>query len=161
MPVAADAWRQTVEGMRERAIRDMFGEGISSDGCRTTMRVRDEKTAAEIEVSAAAESLPALGNGRGRVTLDYRSTVPKTGLEAFPRADRATAKGGASRERPVLVGKETQTVPVIDASVFAAGERGEGPCVLETLYWSALVPSGWRFEETDAGLRLERGKEKR
>ena len=161
MPVAADGWRQTVNGMRERAVRDMFGEGISGDGCQATLRVRDEKTAAEIEVTADAEALPALGNGRGRVTLDYRSTVPQTGLAAFPRGERAAGKAGGARERAVLVGKESRTVAVIDAASFAVGDRGEGPCVLETLYWSALVPSGWRFEETDAGLRLERGRETR
>jgi N-methylhydantoinase A len=155
-PIAGEAWRSAVGGMRERAARDMFGEGVSGDDCRTTIRVREEKTGAVIEVSDDGVSPTNLGDGGGRVTLDYRSTLPGTGLVDFPRAESPAGKGSSRRERPVLLGREARSIQVIEASSFATGDRGDGPCVLETLYWSALVPPGWRYEQTGSGLRLER-----
>jgi hypothetical protein len=43
---------------------------------------------------------------------------------------------------------------VLDAG--ALGGRVSGPCLLETPFWSAIVPAGWNVEETGYGLRLNR-----
>ena len=31
-----------------------------------------------------------------------------------------------------------------------------GPCVVETPYWSAIVPAGWTAESVGFGLRISR-----
>ncbi len=153
-PVAADAWRMVVEELRERAQRDMFGEGVEGVECRVTMRARDEDGGAEHAVSDSRDPPESLRAGKGRFALDYRLGVTGSGRKEFPRWAAEGARAEHAGERIVLVGRETRSVRVLDAG--ALGGTVSGPCLLETPFWSAVVPTGWNVAETGYGLRLNR-----
>jgi len=153
-PVAADAWRMAVEELRERAERDMFGEGVEGVACRVTMRARDEDGGAEHAASDSREPPESLRAVRGRFALDYRLGVTGSGRNEFPRGAGEGGRAEHAGERIVLVGRETRSVRVLDAG--ALGGTVSGPCLLETPFWSAVVPAGWNVAETGYGLRLNR-----
>ena len=149
------SWASTLETLRGRAERDMFGEGVAAGGCTESVRVRDEKGGAEHPANGA--SAPAsLSGANGRVAVDFRLGVPGSGRSEFPTA---SANGGGEKgdrvggERQALLGRESKNVPVRDG---AALNKTAGPCVVETPYWSAIVPAGWTAESVGFGLRISR-----
>jgi N-methylhydantoinase A/oxoprolinase/acetone carboxylase beta subunit len=153
-PVAADAWRMVVEELRERAQRDMFGEGVEGVACRVTMRAREEDGGAEHAVSDSREPPESLRAVKGRFALDFRLGVTGSGRNEFPRWAGNGARAEKAVERSALVGREAKSVRVLDAG--ALGGTVSGPCLLETPFWSAVVPAGWNVAETEYGLRLNR-----
>jgi N-methylhydantoinase A len=153
-PVSADTWRTVVEQLRERAERDMFGEGIEDGACHVTMRVRDEDGSADHAAPDSREPPESLRAVKGHFALDYRIGVPGSGRSEFPRWAGNGARAEHAGERSALVGRETKSLRVLDAG--ALGGRVSGPCLLETPFWSAIVPAGWNVEETGYGLRLNR-----
>jgi N-methylhydantoinase A len=153
-PVAADAWGRVVEELRERAQRDMFGEGVEGVACRATMRARDEGGGAEHAASDFREPPESLRAVKGRFALDYRLGLPGSGREEFPRGAGNEARPEHAVERRALVGQEVESVRVVHAG--ALGGSVNGPCLLETPFWSAVVPAGWNVAEMGYGLRLNR-----
>jgi N-methylhydantoinase A len=154
-PVAADTWRTVVEELRERAERDMFGEGVEGGACRAAMRARDEDGGAEHAASDSREPPELLRAVKGRFALDYRIGVQGSGRSEFPRWAGDGARSEHAGARSVLVGRETESLRVLDAAALGA-EPVSGPCLLETPFWSANVPAGWNVDETEYGLRLNR-----
>jgi len=152
--VAADTWRTVVKELRERAERDMFGEGVESVACRLTMRARDEDGSAEHAASDSREPPESLRAVKGNFALDYRLGVQGSGRSKFPRRAGNGARAEHPGERSALVGRETKSLRVLEPG--ALGGTASGPCLLETPFWSAIVPAGWNVDETGYGLRLNR-----
>jgi N-methylhydantoinase A len=153
-PVTPDAWRGVVAELGQRADRDMFGEGVEREGCRVAMRARDEAGGVHHALSDSREPPEWLRALKGRFALDYRLGVEGSGRAEFPRWAGNGARAETVSERRALVGGETRRVKVLDAG--ALGGTVGGPCVLETPFWSAVVPAGWTVSETEYGLRLNR-----
>jgi N-methylhydantoinase A/oxoprolinase/acetone carboxylase beta subunit len=151
-PLAADSWRETIAELHDRAERDMFGEGVPGSACRANIRVREEKGAKEHEVGDPRQVPRELEVGNGRVAVDYRFAVDGSGRTEFPRVAR-NGSSTPSGERVALLGGKPQRLRVLDgdAPVDAAG-----PCLIETAFWSAVVPAGWTIADTGFGLRLTR-----
>lgn len=154
-PTASERWRSTVGDLRARAERDMFGEGVPGAACRGSVRVREENGAREYPVADPSQPPEGLREGGGRFALDYRFALGGSGASDFPRVAR---NGGAaeSAERAVMLGRELAMLRVLDADAFVAGTKASGPCLLETPFWSAVVPAGWSIADTEFGLRLTR-----
>jgi len=151
-PLAAGAWRETIAELHARAERDMFGEGVPGSACRAKVRVREEQGAREHEVGDLRQLPSGLEAGNGRVAVDYRFALDGSGRSEFPRVARNGA-GGVGGERPASLGGKRQQLRVLDGD--APGEAA-GPCLIETAFWSALVPAGWTIADTEFGLRLTR-----
>jgi N-methylhydantoinase A/oxoprolinase/acetone carboxylase beta subunit len=153
-PVSSDGWKIGVERLRDRAERDMFGEGVAVSACRGSIRVRSEEGGREYEVGDLLRAPDGLAVKDGRIAVDYQLALTGSGGTGFPRGERRQA--AAVTERPVLIDGKAEAVRVVDAGAFETGAAGAGPCVLESPFWSAPVPSGWSYAETDLGLRLTR-----
>jgi hypothetical protein len=55
--------------------------------------------------------------------------------------------------RSALIDGAMKSVSVVDG---ASAGKISGPCLIETPFWSAVVPSGWSVADTEFGLRLTR-----
>lgn len=155
-PVGGDAWQASVGGLAGRAERDMFGEGVPSQGCKRTVRVRRENGEGAEEVADLRAAPQAMRQGNGRFAIDYRSALDGSALAEFPRVKRNGGAPAPSGSRDVLFGREMRNVRVIDGAALAAGAKCAGPCLLETAFWSAVLPAGWSAVDTEFGLRLTR-----
>jgi len=155
-PVDPGIWTDTAGTLRERAERDMFGEKVPPSSCIGTIRARDESDGTDYECGDAAVMPPLLSSGRGHAVLDYQATLPASGLTQFPAVADAGAGNGGDSERLVLFGKKPVRAQIVDAGGLAVDARGHGPCVLESPYWSAVLPAGWKWQETEFGMRLWR-----
>jgi N-methylhydantoinase A/oxoprolinase/acetone carboxylase beta subunit len=153
-PVAGDAWRTVIDELGGRAERDMFGEGVDRGDCRVELRARDENGREEHALCDSREPPESLRAIKGRFALDYRLGVLGSGHAEFPRWAGGGARGETGAERRALFGGDTRKVKVLHAS--ALGGTVEGPCLLETPFWSAVVPAGWKVTEMEYGLRLNR-----
>jgi len=153
-PVALQAWNRTVGDLRDRTERDMFGEGVASGSCRSEVQVRDENGAAPHAVGAAQEAPQALSRANGRFAIDYRLAVEGSSRREFPNVAANGAVASRSKERQALLGRETKSVRVLDGSSLEGTVNG--PCILETSFWSAVVPPGWRAAQSGFGIRLTR-----
>ena len=151
-PLAADSWQETISELAGRAERDMFGEGVPGSACRATVRVREENGTKEHAVADPRQVPSGLLAGNGRVTVDYRLAFDGSGRSEFPRVAR-NGSSGASGERVALLGGRPQSLRVLDGGAPGAAS---GPCLLETPFWSAVVPAGWAIADTEFGLRLTR-----
>jgi N-methylhydantoinase A/oxoprolinase/acetone carboxylase beta subunit len=153
-PVAADAWTGAIRDLRDRAERDMFGEGVPSAKCRAEIRIRGENGAREFAVAEVASVPKEIAGAEGRVAIDYRFAFPGSGRGEFPRATaNGAGKAASRRQRMALVGEALQSVSVVDGST---ADELRGPCLVETPFWSAFMPAGWSLSRTEFGLRLTR-----
>ena len=136
----------------------MFGEGVSGASCIASRRLRGEVNGREYAVGDSPDLPEALSEAKenGRLVLDYRFTARDSGLANFPVAQRSEGTEAAERERAVLFGGTPTPVRVVDASGFKPGMSGVGPCVIESSYWSAVLPAGWHWRETDLGVQISR-----
>ena len=148
------SWGETVGALRGRAERDMFGEGVPVANCAPSVRVRDEKNRQEHATSDPKSPPKSLGTANGRVAVDFRLALPGSGRSEFPALSTNGGSTAPSGERAALVGRESKSLPVRDGSALAS--KTSGPCILETPYWSAIVPAGWSAESVGFGLRLSR-----
>lgn len=153
-PVDAEAWSAAITGLKERAERDMFGEGVPDAKCRIDVRVREEEGGREHAVTDLAALPKGISASSGRVTIDYRAAFDGSGRTEFPKSTaNGAGSGTAAGSRRALVGGTIQSIPVADGA--KAGQIS-GPCLIETAFWSAVVPSGWSVADTEFGLRLTR-----
>jgi N-methylhydantoinase A len=148
------SWGSTIETLRGRAERDMFGEGVAVATCASSVRVRDENGGEPHASSDVKQAPPSLGATKGRVAVDFRLALPGSGRNEFPITGTNGAGDARGAERTALVGHEWKRVPVRQGE--ALGGKASGPCIVETAYWSAIVPAGWTVEPLEFGLRFSR-----
>ncbi len=151
---AGAAARDTLDAIRERAERDMFGEGASQDECAASIRVRcgDEP---ERQVDRIDQLATVLEGASGNVVFDYRLAARGSAQDGLPLAEGGRSEAGAAT-REILVGDKRRSVPVVDAEAVRVGSAGDGPCLLQSPYWSAVLPEKWRWSLTENGFRLSR-----
>ncbi len=153
-PVASQAWNGTISELRDRAERDMFGEGVPNAKCRVDVRLRQEEGGQEFAVADVASVPKDAAAAKGRVAIDYRFTFTGSGQTEFPKsAANGAESGAAGGKRKALIGGKSESVAVVDGG---QGTKAAGPCLVETPFWSAVVPSGWNVASTEFGLRLTR-----
>ena len=134
----------------------MFGEGVETLAIAEEIRFRRESDDAEHAVDAA-RSLPALlRSADGRAAVDVRVRVERSGLAAFPASLRDAAEEGGGGEREVWIDGARRRRPVVSPAKGESGKEGAGAALLESPYWSAVVPGGWRWQRAAWGLELRR-----
>lgn len=155
-PLHNGRWEQTLDALHQRASRDIFGEGVNSSRCLAWRRLRGDGFDLDCDLGGSSELPPGVSDGRGgRVVLDHRLTVQDSALRDFPVPERGP-KPEVAPTRKVLLGGKTVAVPVVQTAGLAPGAKGKGPCMIESAYWSALLPKGWSWEETLLGIQLSR-----
>ncbi len=163
--VSQEQWQQTVTNFQTRAGRDMFGEGVARTDCQTAVQLRRENDATAHITSP--EALPEMFQNdppaqNTQTVLDYQYMHDGSGLQQFPTTASAQENNSQlhqsrqSETRTIVIDGESQAVPVISVEPLADAEAGSGPCLLETGYWSTLVLRGWRWTQTECGLRIQR-----
>jgi hypothetical protein len=100
----------------------------------------------------------ALKSAGGRVVLDHRASLPGSGRPRLPAPSRREQASSGPRERTLLLDGHPVAAPVVDADALRDGDRGSGPCLLESPYWSAVIPRGWTWMNGELGLRLTKEK---
>lgn len=151
-----ERWQKTADTLRTRGERDMFGEGIARSECTGFLRVRKEKDGSEVAIGGSFPMPEGLNNGHEGMVLDYCYTARSGGEAQFPTPERSEATVSGASERTVLLSNTMTKVSVIQAEQLTPGMSGQGSCILEASYWSAVVLPGWRWEETGHGLRISR-----
>ncbi len=143
-----------LETLGERAVRDMFGEGVPKDETAVSIRLHTDGT--ERYVDSAGNLGRFLKDANGATVLDYR-LAKRGSAETNPQlvlSGRGARTDAARRE--VLIGGAPRNVELIVAESVSVGDAGEGPCLIESPYWSAALPAGWRWNLTEDGFRLAR-----
>ena len=133
--------------LRERARRDMFGEGLAPDEWREVVEVcgaRDGRLVARPWQGAVPAGLDDPGL-RLVATHDLRKPHLPDALDAPARA--ATAIGAA---RVSLDGEPTE-LPVFALKGLPPGSAGNGPALFRDAYLTCLVRPGWSFRVSANG----------
>jgi N-methylhydantoinase A/oxoprolinase/acetone carboxylase beta subunit len=133
----------------------MFGEGASEDDCAWSLRVRcadgTERRADRLEqVGAIVEHA-----GSGAV-FDYRLSKRASAHQNLPALTTGRTREAPPSDREIILDGSRHRVPVVDADAVGRGETGNGPCLIQSPYWSAVLPSGWKWKLTEYGFRLSR-----
>ena len=155
VPAGGGASR-ALETLRERATRDMFGEGVGSN--ETTVSIRLHTNGSDRYLDSAENLASLLEGASGTTVLDYR-LAKRASAETKPllvQRPRGAGAGGSGAQREVLVAGERRSVALVAADGVCVGDSGAGPCLLESPYWSAMVPGGWQWTLSEDGFRLAR-----
>ena len=138
--------------LERRARRDMFGEGIGAEESEARVRISHGEESRTLD--AGNDWTKAVGGLRAGTVVDFRLTRKGSALDGFPQTTEESGASTRSGKRPVLVGGKSETLPVFDRSGMHSGARGDGPCVVEADFWSAVLPRGWKWECAEWGVRF-------
>ena len=162
---------EAVADMEDEAVRDMRGEGFSSEEVVSSLELflRSEAGGPEVKVGAerdffsssakvkgimkeAHDLLAAAGGGKdGRLMLTTVSLMAQAKVPHYEISEVAAASGDikAARKgsRPVFMGGDKGAVetPVYDRSGLTNGHQLEGPALVESEHTTVFVPGGWRL----------------
>lgn len=148
-----------VEGLRLRARRDMFGEGIDLDSCELRWHIVVERVGAEDEIELDEHLLPKRNVPEGRASLRL---VASKRVAARPPERRATVEAHraampAGTRAFVGDARGSAAWPVYRLDRLSVGEAADGPCIVEDTYFTFDIPRRWRATVSSAGdLLLER-----
>ena len=134
-------------GLRERARRDMQGEGIDTSAISYAIEGEVVGSDGDVRVvalgnntDAAVAAAGALHNGQLRLARLRATSAGVRG--ALPLADGASL---ATRgQRALHLGDRVATLPVFDWDTGAAGAELHGPAILESAETTLLIPPGAR-----------------
>ena len=136
-----------LEGLRERARRDMQGEGINTSA--VTYAIEGEVVGPDgavhvvalgDETNEAVAAAGALHNGQLRLARLRAKTAGVRG--ALPLADGASLV--TRGQRALHLGGSVVTLPVFDWDTGATGAELQGPAILESTETTLLIPPGSR-----------------
>lgn len=127
--------------LRERARRDMFGEGLAPEDWSEAVEVcgaRDGRLVAQSWQGAIPAGLDDPGL---RLVATHGLRKPHLPAAADTPARAATALGAAR----VFLGGEPAELPVFALKDLAPGCAGSGPALFRDAYLTCLVRPGWSF----------------
>jgi N-methylhydantoinase A len=151
--VSADTVRRGLERLRERAGRDMAGEGISPSGwsARASLVWESGQARREFEIPAAGDlpgaALAAEPGEAACLVLSARAEIAHNALDVAARRSRPAAR----RTRPLLGRTGYQQVPVYVLAELDADAMITGPAIIEGSYFTMAVPAPWLGCVTRAG----------
>lgn len=180
-PSAMDGFALTVADLRQRAERDMRGEGFDPAQVHWSLDlvVHSARRDAEAKVSApvdihdnlaaledlARTAMAELGTD-GEDTIAITSVglfasavVPHFRLRPVPPAAGRTEDALKGRRAVHLEGGRAMTLPVYDRDRLGHGHAIDQPCLIESAQTTILVPPGWaaRVDRFD-NIVLEMGQ---
>jgi N-methylhydantoinase A/acetophenone carboxylase len=160
-----EGWPEILETLRQRALRDMAGEGHSAEAVRFTLelipRAGPPPLHLDLSQPVTAQALQAAGVKKAlaidTLLLSATAPIPHWSLPRAPRSgkDPSEAKKG---ERPVWWNERAATAtPVYERDRLRPGNLLRGPALIESADTVGVVPSRWRLliDEHGTGI-LER-----
>ncbi|WNI27580.1 hydantoinase/oxoprolinase family protein [Streptomyces sp. ITFR-6] len=140
-----------------RAERDMFQEGYTLAGCRSSWELSvDAEDGTPVSRAPYERGERADHPGR-RVSLRLTVTAALPHPELPPREEPAARPARASGTRPVRSAADrVDEVPVHVLAELEPGDTAEGPAIVEGPFFTARVLAGWTFQVTSAGDLLLR-----
>jgi len=139
---------KTVAGeLRDRAERDMYGEGVAPDECRYESGLWGAKGGDVVEAPLADAASFAADVDDARVTLKAVFELPTSKLIADDgkRGPEAEASGTAAVS---LSGGTAGELPTYDDTTLQAGQTIEGPGLIRGAYLTCLIRPGWSLRVT-------------
>lgn len=127
--------------LRERAERDMYGEGVAPEHCRYDIGLWGASDGGVVEGPLSDAARFGDGIGDVRVSVKAVHELPTSNLVADDgkRGTAARRSGTAS----VNVGGGKAELATYDGATLTAGETLAGPALLRGAYLTCLVHAGW------------------
>lgn len=133
-----------------KAERYMFQEGFSLDECELNWAsIVENADGSEHGRVASSRPKTLLPDQRLIVQLQARHVLPHPAIAGGTGEARVAAR--PSGTRAVLGADGVQQVPVYNLEDQQGSAGGEGPAVVEGPFFTARVPSGWRFAVSESG----------
>ncbi len=133
--------------LRDRAERDMYGEGVTPDECRYESGLWGAKDGRVVEAPLADAASFGADVDDPRVTLKAIFELPASELVADD--GKRGSKAGASGTAAVTLSGETASeLPTYDDAALQAGETIEGPALIRGAYLTCLIRGGWSLRVT-------------
>lgn len=140
-----------LEELRQRARRDMYGEGIETDGWNENLVVSG---ASDGRLSSRAYQQGAVGTtakGLDDAALQLTATHTLQHLSLAPRAEVTATTARARGEASINLGGEQMTLPVYSLKAAQPGETGAGPALFRDDYLTCLIRPDWSFKVSANG----------
>ncbi len=137
--------------MRQRARRDMYGEGIEEGDWAESLSVsgaNEGRLSAEAyqagEVVKVAESLDD-------AALQLTATHALQHLNLAPAAEASSKAATATGEADINLGGQQMTLPVYSLKAAQPGDSGKGPALFRDDYLTCLIRPDWSFKVSANG----------
>ncbi len=137
--------------MRQRASRDMYGEGVEPGGWNETLEVvgSTEGRLSSQPYKKDASSKVAEGLDDAAVQLIATHTLQHLDLKSL--GEVATKKAKPTGEATINLGGEHINLPVYSLKAAQTGESGTGPALFRDEYLTCLIRPGWSFSVSGNG----------
>lgn len=144
-----DELQMAIDGLRERARRDMEAEGAKLDDCDLRVRAISAEKIQEIDLASRMDWPTDAGSLQMRV-----SAVRQRAVSSSPKYGIPSSQARADGHRIVRTDVEESQIPVYRLFACEEGAEAMGPAVLEGHYFTGYVPKGWKFRVIDGGDTL-------
>jgi len=146
--------RAALEGLRKKAARDMFAEGVGEGDYTISARlVADFGNGHEHAHALEGEiSFPEIFDKALAVDLELEAVKHLRGRDGGSAVFEAKTAAKASGSRHSLrADKLRAEVPVYRLADLKAGDYADGPAVLEEDYFTCRILEGWRLVVSNLG----------
>ncbi len=140
-----------VEEMRNRARRDMYGEGIEAGDWRESLEVIGSKQGHLSTQAYEPGEMNSLGEGLTDRALQLTATHTLAHLSLKSAGDVTVSDAQAMGQASVNLNGEPMSLPVYSLNTARAGARGVGPALFRDDYLTCLIHSGWSFQVSGNG----------
>lgn len=133
--------------LRERAERDMYGEGVPPEQCRYDVGLWGAQDGVVVEGSLSDAARFGNGVDDVRVSLKAVHELPTSDLVADDGKRGAAARKSGTAS--VNVGGGKVDLATYDGAGLVAGETLVGPALLRGAYLTCLIRAGWSLRVTN------------
>ncbi|RLA39628.1 MAG: hydantoinase/oxoprolinase family protein [Gammaproteobacteria bacterium] len=143
--------------MRQRAQRDMYGEGIEQDSWTenlTVLGANEGRLSSQVYQSGAVASM---AKDVDDAALQLTATHTLQHLNLAPGAEAASKAATATGEAKINLGGKAMSLPVYSLKAAQAGDSGTGPALFRDDYLTCLIRPDWSFKvSTNGDLIVEK-----
>jgi len=140
-----------LEGLEERARRDMFAEGFELEECTkqawlSVLKQGEPKRVSLTDPQAVREALE--GASQALLTLRVHRALPRATFSTEEVTRSSELRQSGTRTVLSEYGMR-ESVPLYRVEQQSAGARGRGPAVVEEDFFTLRLPAGWDLEVTN------------
>ena len=140
-----------INEMRQRARRDMYGEGIEAGDWDEQLVVRGANDGRLSSQAYQSGAVGSAANGLDDATLQLTATHTLQHLDLAPGAKVESKTATATGEANINLGGEQMTLPVYSLKAAQPGDSGDGPALFRDDYLTCLIRPNWSFEVSSNG----------
>lgn len=147
--ILSHALTRVATGLKERAQRDMRGEGFDASAAKLRFML-ESPNGSQTEFEGEQPDSEALQAGSGDL-LRLMATIEMAGQDDSSGRIRPTASQASGAEREIRGASGKTMTPVYSFAELARGERIDGPALVETAETTCVIPIRWRAETDEYG----------